>query len=441
MFKLNAKVRVFKTIKMIPTPVFYEFNYVKNVEIHSSYKSLTDTATLTMPEKIIKGQDGMKQSKLANATDSIDLSGDKTIRKYLKLESFIEIYLGYNDEYRPAFRGYITEVTGDKTIQIQCQDVMYALKKIKAVKDDSKNDKSDLMNTVAQNRTINVENFNPKLFFEERLKKLKLPLKINAIDQDLGNIMINRNQSVAQVFEMLKEKGIHAYFKMEKFKPVLTITDNPQDHTAKEIGGFIDRNFIKDPLLGFVAKKLVNKGLDVLGAQLNSMNKAFSTDAFLGKARFRFGHNIIQDNLKVDKEAVKNTRIRVEKYFNNSNTPLVVELGDPDGPLFKTYVLHNDDPKEELPNDQKKFKQKVSKISSELLQYAAIRAMESRSNGLKGTITVFGEPFVRATDKVILENASDSEKNGTFQVESVIRTYGSGGYRQIIELGRKIEVN
>jgi hypothetical protein len=74
-----------------------------------------------------------------------------------------------------------------------------------------------------------------------------------------------------------------------------------------------------------------------------------------------------------------------------------------------------------------------------LYQYAALRAMESKPSGFEGSFLTFGEPFVRPTDQVILENAKDKEKNGTFQVEKVERSFGENGYRQRIFIGRRVE--
>ncbi|OMQ11832.1 hypothetical protein [[Flexibacter] sp. ATCC 35103] len=431
MLKLNAKIRVYETVKLIPTPKFYEFTYVKNVDISSSYKSLTDTATIVMPQKVYTDTKGFDQSlfTIANGTE-------KTIHDFFKLENFIEIFLGYDGDYKPAFRGYITGVQADINAVITCEDAMYAFKKVKAVKDDDVQDKNDTLNFVATNPTTNVENFNPKTFFEKRIKELKLPFKVNALDEELGNIMINRNQSLAQVFEMLKEKGIFTYFKIEDAAPVLTITNNPQQHTAVELAGFIDRNFIKSPLAGALVKKLINQGISLLSAQLSKATQSLS-DRFLGQVRFRFRYNIIEDKLVVVKESTKNTRLRVEKYFKNSNTPIYIELGDPNGQLTKTHVLHNDT--DDLPNDPTAFKKATTQIASELYQYAALRAMESKPSGFEGSFLTFGEPFVRPTDQVILENAKDKEKNGTFQVEKVERSFGESGYRQRIFIGRRVE--
>ncbi|MEN2400581.1 hypothetical protein GKZ90_0012390 [Flavobacterium sp. MC2016-06] len=431
MLKLNAKIRVYETVKLIPSPKFYEFTYVKNVDISSSYKSLTDTATIVMPQKVYTDTKGFDQNLFTNASGE-----EKSIYDFFKLENFVEIFLGYDGDYKPAFRGYITGVQTDINAIISCEDTMYAFKKVKAVKDDNVQSPNDPLNVVATNPTTNVENFNPKTFFEKRIKELNLPFKVNALDEELGNIMINRNHSLAQVFEMLKDKGIYTYFKTEDTAPVLTITNNPQQHTANELAGFIDRNFITSPLAGAIIKKLINQGLSLLSAQLSKATQSVS-DIFSGKVRFKFRYNIIEDKLIVVNESTKNTRTRVEKYFKNSNTPIYIELGDPNGQLVKTHVLH--DNSAELPKDPTAFKKTSTEIASVLYQYGALRAMESKPSGFEGSFLTFGEPFVRPTDKVVLENAKDKEKNGTFQVEKVERTFGENGYRQRIFIGRRVE--
>lgn len=431
MLNLNAKIIVYETDKLKPTDTKYEFRHVKNVVINSSYKTLTDTATITMPKKVFTNIEGFNFGQFAK--DPKDKK-EKTIHDFFKLESFVEIFLGYNGDYKPAFSGYITSVKGDSPVTIECQDAMYACKKMKAVEDNDVNDPEDTTNIIAQNPTTTVEKFNPKTYFEKRLKDLDFPFKIDALDEELGDILVKRGQSICQVFEGLKEKGIHTYFKTEEDGPVLTITNNPQQYDADELGDFTDRNFIETAQSNPLVKKLIGKGFDALKSQLNDIASAFTSDLFLGKARFRFHHNIISDDLKVVEEAVKNTRFRVEKYFANSNTSINGEIGDPKGQLIATHKLH--DSNEMLPTEKESFKNKAAEIVSELTQYASKRAIEQRPNGLSGSFTTFGEPFVRPTDKVILENAEDKEKNGTFQVTEVMRNYGEGGYRQKIHLGR-----
>lgn len=434
MLNLNAKIIVYETNKLKPTNTSYEFRHVKNVVINSSYKTLTDTATITIPKKVFTNTEGFNISKFSNARSD---NSQKTIHDFFKLENYIEIFLGYNGDYKPAFRGYITSVKGDAPVTIECEDAMYACKKIKAVEDNDLNDEQDEINTIDLNPTTNIEKFNPKTYFEKRLKDLDFPFKINAVDEEIGDFLIKREQTICQVLEKLKDNGIYSFFKTEDKEPILTITNNPQRYDANELGEFVDRNFIEPPKGSGFGKELLKKGISIINNAIKEVENVFNSDLFLGKARFRFHHNIISDNLVVVEEAVKNTRYRGEVYFANSNTSISTEIGDPKGEVKKTFKLHKNN--EMLPTQKEAFNKKVNDVRTELTDYVSKRAAEERPNGLKGSFTTFGEPFVRPTDKVILENAEEKEKNGTFQVTQVKRTYGVGGYRQEIHLGRIVK--
>ena len=318
MFSLNARIIVYETVGLIPTPVSYEFDYVKDVQISSSYETLTDTATIIMPKKVFHNlEEEFNPSQFNTLTNRDRIL---SIHDFFKLENFIEIFLGYDGDYKPAFRGYITSVEGDAPVTIMCEDAMYACKKIKAVADGSPNLGIDFLNIIAENPSVNIEAFNPKTFFTERLTALGFPFRIDALDENLGSMVIKRGQSICQLFEELKKHGIHAYFKMDVLEPVLTITNNPQRYGIEEIGNFIDRNFIETPIVGKLVKRLFNEGLQLLAPALSAIDDALGSNQFLGSGRFRFKHNIIDDQLKVVEQDVKNTRIRVEKYFKNSSS-------------------------------------------------------------------------------------------------------------------------
>lgn len=58
--------------------------------------------------------------------------------------------------------------------------------------------------------------------------------------------------------------------------------------------------------------------------------------------------------------------------------------------------------------------------------------------GYRGSFTTFGEPMVNHGDEVILKDIDMPERDGSYLVKSVTRTYGMDGYRQDIEVGIKI---
>jgi hypothetical protein len=214
-----------------------------------------------MPKKVYTNLEGFSHGGFANLNNS---SEGESIHDFFKLESYIEIYLGYNGDYKPAFKGFITSVKGDAPVTITCEDAMYACKKIKAVPNKTVEGVTNAFNVITPNPTVTEEKFNPSDFFNKRLGALKFPFKINALDEDLGAMLIKRDQSISQVFEQLNKQGIYTFFKMEKLGPILTITNNPQQYGIKELGDFIERNFIKVPLAGALIKKLISTGLDVL---------------------------------------------------------------------------------------------------------------------------------------------------------------------------------
>ena len=57
-------------------------------------------------------------------------------------------------------------------------------------------------------------------------------------------------------------------------------------------------------------------------------------------------------------------------------------------------------------------------------------------DGLSGSFTTFGEPQVEKTD--VVELRTESVEKGRYRVKGVNVNFGTGGYRQTVELGRRI---
>jgi hypothetical protein len=82
-----------------------------SVKIESSIKSLSDTATLVIPRNIAK------------------LNAKKSILEIIKIDSKIEIHLGYNGEVIKEFEGYIKNISSNEPLELECEDEMYILRK------------------------------------------------------------------------------------------------------------------------------------------------------------------------------------------------------------------------------------------------------------------------------------------------------------------------
>lgn len=90
----------------------HEFRNVVEVKINSSYENLTDTATITIPQKL-----SFKGTAVA---------GDGGV---FKVGDTVKIYLGYDFENTLVFSGFVTAIKPGKPVVISCEDQMYALKK------------------------------------------------------------------------------------------------------------------------------------------------------------------------------------------------------------------------------------------------------------------------------------------------------------------------
>ncbi len=447
MLNLNCKIKVHETKGLHPTGKVFQFSHVKDIRIQSSYKNFTDTATITIPKAIVTSSLNNSLGIELARRSPIDFK-QRSINEFFKIDYLIEVFLGYNGEYKPAFRGYIREVKGDAPVQIVCDDMMYYLKKYKMIATDDPElglrdeEKDDDENEIPRNNNAVVEEPIKKL--KQRLENINVPFEVAQIEvEDLGTRTIDRKWNIVEFLNNLKEDfDVYSFMRLEadddgNTKSVLHVTSNPCLYKEDKIKEIIDKyddstKKVKLPV------RLLNRAISLLG--VNDVVDFFRAKdpIYPGEGRFRFHYNIINDNLKITEEEVKKVKVRAEISYVNSNVPIPEEIGDPDGSLVKRYVFHNN--KEELDfNNPVEFKKKKEEIKGVLKTIAGVRLARLKQTGVTGSITTFGEPFIRPLDNVSLENAEDAEKNNVFQVEEVERSYGIGGYRQVISLGRLLE--
>lgn len=74
----------------------------------------------------------------------------------------------------------------------------------------------------------------------------------------------------------------------------------------------------------------------------------------------------------------------------------------------------------------------------ELIEEAKQYWAMSTNNGISGTISIFGDKFVKPTDIVGLIDMRQPEKNGYYYVESVNTTFGINGYRRELKIPYKM---
>lgn len=135
--------------------------------------------------------------------------------------------------------------------------------------------------------------------------------------------------------------------------------------------------------------------------------------------RIELNYNVVQDSLEyVSKEDVKVKVTGISNMADGSKHE--VEIGDPDGESrsLNFYNIPKADLKKLVEKEAEKF----------------------MFDGYRGSITIFGLPFVQHGDLVELENKEQSDKTGRYWVDA-IEPYEHGlmGVRQTIKLGMRYE--
>ncbi|MEO6901545.1 MAG: hypothetical protein ABI241_00495 [Bacteroidia bacterium] len=133
---------------------------------------------------------------------------------------------------------------------------------------------------------------------------------------------------------------------------------------------------------------------------------------------YYFEKTIIDDSdLKFQK--VDDLQIKVKVIsINRDNSRLEYDAGDANGSMRTIYRFNV-------------TKSDLKKIADEYLN-------NRKYTGYTGTFETFGEPVIYPGDVCKLQSEKFPERNGSYLVDSVVRRWGIGGYRQFIKPSAKI---
>lgn len=131
---------------------------------------------------------------------------------------------------------------------------------------------------------------------------------------------------------------------------------------------------------------------------------------------FNFTKNVVSSHLEYCRK--EDVRLKLKAVIFNQNRKEETETGDSDGQVrtFHYRNISKADAKNRLEQEMERLKY----------------------DGFKGDFTAFGAPSVQHGDIASLINPFLPEQNGRYLIKSVEKTFGSGGYRQKIELEGKL---
>lgn len=439
---------------------------VEEVEIEESYKKLIGTASVRFPRgtvirKTITSATAQDDGDYNAVTAKLSRSGvveeTRTSTSVATNETFqvgqrIKIYLGYTTDPKIAemaktnnngksiyndnqtyqdyldsfqytgadskkhmsllFDGYITKVSLDTPIELECENLASVLKTITCPK--VKLNKCEVKDFIGEKGRY-------KLLENTGLKLHSDTAKMNF---DLGGIDLSTDLTVADVLTEWAKFGLFCYVSDDNGEPAIQIGrayfSNPSTDsllkattTPMPVPIHFDYNVASNGL------SLCSSDKDFLAVQATGVDK---DDKFI--------HITILPNPQFDyskEESASNPKFR--KVNETKLSKKALKAG-------KRYLT-------DAPNDKVDMKlyTKVAFVSKTIpvtMKKLAEEAMQYYEGynltGIEGSLTLFGDLHLRTAQQVELIDNRHPGKNGIYLVEEVTTTFGTDGFRQRITL-------
>lgn len=101
----------------------YMFNVAETIHIENSTEKLADVARVTLPREFKQVQERSGSISIAK----------KRLLDFIKVDDTIKIEAGYDGDLATEYEGYITRIGAEIPIELECEDEMWKLKKMKPV--------------------------------------------------------------------------------------------------------------------------------------------------------------------------------------------------------------------------------------------------------------------------------------------------------------------
>lgn len=135
------------------------------------------------------------------------------------------------------------------------------------------------------------------------------------------------------------------------------------------------------------------------------------------EVRVDFQRNVVSSNLTAIDPSDRKVRIKAISLAPDGKAT-TVEAGDGEGDI---RTLHYFD---------------ITK--AELERIAKAEARRIRDIGWEGDVEVFGNASAKHGDVAVLVDASNPDRKGKYLIDAVATTWGEGGFRQRLTLGRRV---
>lgn len=406
---------------------------VQEVEIVESYKKLIGTATLRFPKGTVfrstvvgtvtlEGKDAtrittevMQDGVVIEKRKNYSAMDDKTF----KVGQRVRIKLGYNGMLKDMFNGYITAYNAESRFEIKCENMAYKLKLKQSPK----------FETPASGTSVNEVMEGKYNLLKDTGFKLHGDTK--KFDIQIGKIKITDNFTVADILSAWSRYRIYCFLKYdensEDAMPAIAIgrpySSSKSQPVFPEDGATGPFRIRFDTHVAASELKILKtdpKFLAVQGKALGADEKFFEVTvrlnpdydaAVAGSKEFQ--------TINATQISKKTHKLTGNVTATGADTRTKADLS--------TYTV--------VPYMSPNMKITSDKLVEECTEYFR----NYNLNGISGSVTLFGDFGLYPACQVELIDDRNPAKNGTYIVEEVTTTFGTGGYRQKITIPYKVK--
>lgn len=416
---------------------------VQSITINDSYKKLINTAEVAFPKGSVFNSEIIKdvtiEGKETSSVVQKNISDDNitvhkkrdgnivektTTQSLINAESVkvgqrISIRIGYNEDIKTMFDGFITSISSENIIVLGCENMAYILKSKQAPKLHIPEQYGTVANICGEKYNL-LEGTGFELHPETKKE-----------DIHVGELMITDNFTIADIFDSWNKAKIHTFLKYdndERFGfPKIAIT-RPYS-SANRADGINPLESAYDIHFDYhvASNNLTFSQTDPMFLAVQATGLTKDNKFFTLTVRKNPSYDMSDPSSKKYqtvniREYLKKSQKKIKKSDKQNKTRRYVDKVD-----LSTYTI--------IP-----YVSKNRGIDTEQLKSEAITWFETyQENGIEGTVTIFGDYGLSSATLVNLVDDINSDKNGVYIVEEVTTNFGVNGYRQTLKLPYRVK--
>ncbi len=230
---------------------------------------------------------------------------------------------------------------------------------------------------------------------------------------------LNRSDSITKSYKTVKLKSL-----LEELVPLVSVDPQLPDIT---IENFLIERATKAQVLQELKEKY---GLAVYFREGKLHAGLAYFEQVNSLAKLHLQKNVVSDELQYQLDTDVRLKVKVI-VMGSDNGKYSFEIGDQDGEVRTLHYQYRGPLRKKTQGLENQLKEQYTPLAQNDLQ-------QFKFTGYRGSLTAFGLPYVVHSQSVEVEDGRYSERKGSYLVDEVRTSWGTGGFRRQITLGPKV---